>query len=639
MEINKYLFRTLLTTSLLFIVFSVKSQPTPEQMSSSEFQDLAEETVLYFQETMNIIQDSFSEPDQIKQLIVDTYTNNRDQLFNNSSALIVNDLEPGKANYEKIEASEYLNRFNKVYRKYDYNTVEFYNIFVGPAEIFEDTVYVPVFFDSKFNGKNKHSKLPHLKVPKKAIVAFYNEDGYWNPYLKSVDALTPNFEFSDEHLTNYFSEKLGIVGDLMERVYNERVTVHYGSYQQTYYSDSSMFQYGEVKEWFVPEKDQLRIQYKSDNILLASNTFQVDLKGKSLERFSYSPKGITASSPFFTLNTFDSYYQMSFPKINELKVDAGVVNTKLNYNGEKNAEISNQNIHITYSAGIPFYITAGVDKVESGRLDEKTEIAAYYDKVVVNINGFERTFHIDDFRLIADMVLVQGGGNKVGEGDDKNAHDFYIDMHEVTLGQFKVFIDSTGYITDAEEVGFSYIIANPQQWERPKKVDVESIPLDSLYDLSKRFGINWRHDIYGREQDVSGYPEFPVVHVSLGDARAYAKWKGKRLPSELEWRYAEQGGILNDNSKAKVSEIAQYDKSSDEKLQAIKKLQGNELALYDMNGNVFEWVEGQNETGPATIIGGCYLSNKREVEEIVTGQYGKSNSNSIIGFRCVVDFN
>lgn len=638
MEINKYLFKTLLATSILTASFSAKSQSSPENLGASEFQNIAKETILYFQETLNIIQDSFSEPYQITNLIRDTYTNNRDQLFYDSTAMIVDDLEPGKINYTKISAWKYLNQFNRVYKKNNRNTVEFYNIFVGPAEIHEDTVYVTVFFDSKFNGKNKNNNLPHLKVSKKAIIAFYNEDDNWNRYLKSVDALTPNFQFSDDYVTNYFSDKLGIVGDMMERVYNNRVTVNYGSYQQTYYADSSVFLQGEVGECYIPSKDQLRIQYKSDNVLLASNAFQVELKGKSLESFTYSPKGITASSPFFTLQTFDSDYQMSFPKINELRVNAAESVTKLNYKNDKNVTVTDQNTHIEYNTGIPLYIYASLDEVKCGRQDEKTEIAAYNDNVKVNINGFERTFHIDDFRLIANMVLVQGSKYNTSQGDFIDISDFYMDVHEVTLAQFKTFVDSTGYVTDAEKNGFSYVISDPKKWTRPKKVDTESVALDSHYNLTKVDGINWRHDIYGIEWQASGYADFPVVHVSYNDASAFAEWKGKRLPTELEWRYAEAGGILNDVKKHNIANMAQYDKSASEKLQPVKKLRGNELALYDMNGNVFEWIESQNESGLTHVIGGCFLSEKHEVENICIGLFNENQSSSIIGFRCVADF-
>lgn len=88
MEINKFLRHLLLASWIIIAPITGTSQNEDANMSSTEFQTIAEETIRFFQETLNIIQDSFSESDQIKGLIRDTYTNNRDQLFYDSTALI-----------------------------------------------------------------------------------------------------------------------------------------------------------------------------------------------------------------------------------------------------------------------------------------------------------------------------------------------------------------------------------------------------------------------------------------------------------------------------------------------------------------------------------------------------------------------
>lgn len=635
MEINKFLRHLLLASWIIIAPITGTSQNEDANMSSTEFQTIAEETIRFFQETLNIIQDSFSESDQIKGLIRDTYTNNRDQLFYDSTALIANDLQPGAVEFKAMPVWEYLKQFNKIYQKNDDNTVDFFNVFVGPAEIHKDTVVVTVFYDSKFNGKNKGNKLPHLKVAKKAQVIFYKSDDSWEPYIHSIDALPPNFEFSDDYLTNFFSDKLGIVGDLMERVYNNRVIVNYGNFAQTYYSDSSLIQHGEVGEWYIPSKNTLRIQFKNDNVLLASDNLKLNLKGKSLEDFSYSKNILHAGSPFFTLNTSGNSYNLTFPENYSLIADARANRTFLDYNSEKTVEITNDNAHLKYSLDIPFYINSETEKVSVGRSDEKTEITTLPDRVESSINGFKRIFYIDNLHLIADMILVQN--NNLKNDNPPGLKNFYIDKHEVTIAQFKAFVDSTGYVTDAEKNGFSYIIANPSNWARPKKLEEESPAIETIYALQKRNEINWRHDIYGNILNESGYKDYPVVHVSYNDAQKFAEWKEKRLPTESEWRYAQMGGIYQGEKKSKISDISQYDKTAGEKLQKTGKLPGNELNVFDMTGNVFEWIESADDSEKTFAIGGCFLSNKKEVESIIKFDTGKNISYCISGFRCVLD--
>ncbi len=242
------------------------------------------------------------------------------------------------------------------------------------------------------------------------------------------------------------------------------------------------------------------------------------------------------------------------------------------------------------------------------------------------------------------MILVEGGwfdmGSNDGHSEEKPVHrvyvnSFYIGKYEVTLGEFKTFIDATGYKTDAEKDDVSYI--------RTGSV------------VKKQTGVNWRHDVKGSTQTELNNP---VIHVSWNDAVAYAKWEGKRLPTEAEWEYAARGGNKNKGYKYSgsnnIDEVAWYTNNSGSKTHPVGQKKPNELGIYDMSGNVWEWCSDwydenyynkspeKNPQGPSSgtyrvARGGSWNPIDGDCRAADRGGSTPTYRNNLVGFRLSQD--
>jgi formylglycine-generating enzyme required for sulfatase activity len=266
---------------------------------------------------------------------------------------------------------------------------------------------------------------------------------------------------------------------------------------------------------------------------------------------------------------------------------------------------------------------------------------------------------------------------------------FYMDKTAVTNAEFAAFVKATRYVTIAERkpraedfpgappenlVAGAVVFAPPDH----------AVPLDDHYQWwTYIHGANWRHPT-GPASTVKGKDGDPVVQIAYEDAAAYAKWAGKRLPTEAEFEFAARGGLTGkpyvwgDEFRPEGHWMANThqghfpDKDTGDDgyvgIAPVARFPPNGYGLYDMAGNVWEWTSdwyrsdyyqqlaaagsvARNPQGPESPLdpaepgqakkaqrGGSFLCTSQYCSRYVVGTRGKgdiSTGTNHLGFRCV----
>lgn len=288
----------------------------------------------------------------------------------------------------------------------------------------------------------------------------------------------------------------------------------------------------------------------------------------------------------------------------------------------------------------------------------------------------DRVAHDD--RALADRVIVPAGANWVGTDEPGFPEDgegprrrvrldaFALDRCAVSNLRFHDFVHDTGYVTDAERYGWSFVFFAFVS----SSATVGASPANTPW-WRQTFGANWRHP-FGPGSNLTDRWDHPVVHVSWRDARAFATWASGRLPSEAEWECAGRGGLQGrtfpwgdalEEGGAHHANVWQgtfptWNAASDGYVGTapVDAFEPNAYGLYDMVGNVWEWCEDAftvthdpapasnpvvlSEQAPRVMKGGSYLChdsycNRYRLAARTKGDEVDGSGN--VGFRVAYD--
>jgi formylglycine-generating enzyme required for sulfatase activity len=247
--------------------------------------------------------------------------------------------------------------------------------------------------------------------------------------------------------------------------------------------------------------------------------------------------------------------------------------------------------------------------------------------------------------LCNNLVLVEGGSFQMGDpfNSTKNEpvhpvklNSFYMSKYEITHRQFVYFLTKTGYLTDAQKNDGAFVAEG-----------------------GKRKEVNFGYDAAGKIRNEKNTHD-PVLYVSWNDATEFCKWLSKetnrtfRLPTEAEWEYAARGGKQSQGLTfagiGKPEEVAWFALNSGGETHSVGSLKPNELGLYDMSGNAWEWCADwygekyyrdspeESPSGPVSgkqkvIRGGCWRSDAKQIRSIYRTSATPTESFYSIGFR------
>lgn len=273
----------------------------------------------------------------------------------------------------------------------------------------------------------------------------------------------------------------------------------------------------------------------------------------------------------------------------------------------------------------------------------------------ISLNNIQKQIHITPEMVKPsqdNMITIPGGTFSMGadsqegfpadgEGPVRQVEldSFQVSRYTVTNAEFKVFVDATGYVTEAERFGWSYVfhLLASEEIRQHTRGRAQDVPWWLVVEGACWFAPE------GPDSHIQDRMDHPVVHVSWNDAEAYCQWAEARLLTEAEWEYAARGGLerktypwgdlLKPDNKHRCNiwqgKFPVRNSALDGYIGTapVDAYEPNGYGLHNMSGNVWEWCKDwfspayhrqtsarnpvyTRATGKRSMRGGSYLCHR-----------------------------
>jgi hypothetical protein len=555
------------------------------------------------------------------------------RIFQDESVPVCNEINPKTKTFLTTDIKSYLNYWFTYVNGKEKNgdekiVVSFKNIYVSPVFLDQRVAFTKVYFQKSITYKNTTEVLNEY-----AIIRSTLEAGGWLSLISGIDLLEDKVKIDENSITKELLSARSDLGVLTEIIkpdstiityqnFNKYITPTYSrtifanKYTSIYYYDQNLYQCV-VKDYKVSlKKDSISVispgietyfNTSGFNIHNTQTGFQSRLTGeKNLEVDFSGCFAFRMNNETATIKTNHQTVVKSSPDSDQIDfTDASKSLMSLYY--------SNSNLEVKYdSYQMNFHLTAG--------------------KIILNYKNYlkKKTIYASNTKL-SNMELISVSG-------DLKINDFYIDKNEVTIADFKTFVEETGYITEIEKRGWSYIVDGNFKPGRKYKPSGDE-GLSTSLGLEKGYSVSWKCDEFGKLVNMQSQDtNRPVIHVNYYDALHYCNWAGKQLPSRDEMLYAANEIINGEN----FVNYVMFANTSGGKINRVRQKLETNSHIWDVLGNVYEWCsdsvceqEQKTKCLQKHVFGGYWNSQPEELKinyEKEVASYGSS----LIGFRGVI---
>lgn len=351
---------------------------------------------------------------------------------------------------------------------------------------------------------------------------------------------------------------------------------------------------------------------------LGKDSSNLNLESSTLSEKKYKVSNLDINTNYYwKVVGKNSAYSKSIKESEIRKFTTSSVELNIQSPTDNQSHVDFSTVHFSWTSSLDYYdLYFGTDinnltKIESNSASTNFQKSflepetTYYWKIVGKTSTWSDASKLES--SIYSFTTKKVSTSEMVEVKGLSSGTFYIDKYETTCQQYVDFLNSI----EVSRYGHSYI--DPFSSAGVTYINVGSINVPIRHNGDK---------FYFSPNSIFPSQDCPIGYVTWEGARAYAKWKGGRLPSHNEWEYAAQGGQLSNgftySGSNNLNEVGWYSSNSSYQTHSVGSKKSNELGIFDMTGNVNEY---------------CSISGSSASEYVRGGGYQSSSSNCTLSFR------